>query len=382
MVGRFDSRVQVDNRYLEDRLILEQRGEITIHDRSRGMRMGASFAARQWDDRGEIRLNRLFVEKQLPAVGAKLTVGRTEHSDSLGFYTLDGVMLDWPGERLGIRFYTGNPNRIEDYRSLEGGTLHGIELRFLPGADSRSLRRAWMGWQHHRDETSNDRLNWGMTARTKSAMEYLFAGVYVFQESRLEDVTGQVRGAAGEKGTWQLSGQIYQPRRPWLSFRERYYSLYARGRQSILRGDYHHRPRRGEEWSLGGRYVAREQGDAGYGLSGGIERWGDSGWRKEFLFVLLRLGDDLTGSAWLQLDRPVGSRRRISLRSALQYGEKALRGVDQGAGFELDMEQMVRADLYFSLFFSYLWNSRLKDEYRSGVRITWYLDGYRPGKTE
>jgi len=265
MVGRFDSRVQVDNRYLEDRLILEQRGEITIHDRSRGMRMGASFAARQWDDRGEIRLNRLFVEKQLPAVGAKLTVGRTEHSDSLGFYTLDGVMLDWPGERLGIRFYTGNPNRIEDYRSLEGGTLHGIELRFLPGADSRSLRRAWMGWQHHRDETSNDRLNWGMTARTKSAMEYLFAGVYVFQESRLEDVTGQVR---------------------------------------------------------------------------------------------------------------------ISLRSALQYGEKALRGVDQGAGFELDMEQMVRADLYFSLFFSYLWNSRLKDEYRSGVRITWYLDGYRPGKTE
>ena len=383
MIGNFDSRVQVDNRYFDGRLTLEQRGEITLHDRSQQVRMGASFALRQRDERGgEVRINRLFAGKRFPAAGVELTLGRTERSDSLGFYTLDGVILDWSGERLGFHFYAGIPGRIDDYRSIEGEALHGIELHFHPSGTHRFLRQARLGWQHYRDETSSDRLSWGMAARTKRQIAYLFTGVYAVQEARFEEISGQFRGEAGSKGTWQLSGQIWQPRRPWLTFRERFYSLYARGRQSVVRGDLHYRPRKRVVWSLSGRHVAREQGDTGGGLSAGAELRGDSGWRREFQFTLLRLGDEVTGGAWFQFGKPVSSRSRVTLRTALQYQNKALYGVDRSAGAELDMEQMIRADLYFSLFASYLWNSRLDDEYRAGARLTWYLDGYRPGKTE
>jgi len=381
MAGRFDSRVQLDNRYFDDRLMLEQRGEITLQNGSQRMRMGISFAVRRRDDRGEVRLNRLFVGKRFPATGTTLTVGRTERSDSLGFYTLDGVVLDWSREKVSLHFHAGIPNRIDDYRSVSGKALYGVGLRFHPGA-AGVLRRARLGWQHYRDETGSDRLSWGVTARGKRPVEYLFTGVYVLQEARLEEVSGVARGMAGRKGTWQLSGQIWQPRRPWLTFRERYYFLYALGRQSLLRGDFHYRPREGVVWSLGGRYVAREQGDAGYGLSGGNERRGASGWRREYRFTLLQLGDDVTIGGWSRFARPLGSRRRVTLRTALQYREKALYGVDRGAGIELDLEQMVRADLYFSLFGSYLWNSRQDDEYRAGARLTWYLDGYRPERVK
>ncbi len=382
VVGRFDSRVQVDNRYFDDELMLEQRGEITLNSRRRGTRMGLSFALRQRDEHGEVRLNRLFAEKRFPSSGTWLTVGRTERSDSLGFYTLDGVMLDWSLEQLGFHFYAGIPGRIDDYRSIEGESLHGVELRFRPADPNRFLRRARLGWQHYLDGTSSDRLSWGLTARTRNKVEYLFTGVYVLQEARLEEASGQVRGDMGSKTGWQLSGQIYQPRRPWLTFRERFYSLYALGRQSVVRGAFHYRPRDRVEWSLDGRYVAREQGDSGHGLSGGARFWGDSGWRRELRFTLLRLGDDVTGGAWFRLGKPLGSRSRIGLSTALQYQDKALYGVDRSAGTELDLERMVRADLYFSLFASYLWNSRLDDEYRAGVRLTWYLDRYRPEKTE
>jgi len=382
MVGRFDSRMQVDNRYFDDELMLEQRGEVTLNNRPQGIRMGLSFALRQRDDRGAARLNRLFAEKRFPSAGTMLTLGRTERSDSLGFYTLDGVMLDWSGEQLGLHLYAGIPSRIDDYRSIEGEMLHGIELHFRPSDSNRFLRQARLGWQYYRDETSSDRLSWGMTARTRSQVDCLFAGVYVLEEARLEDVSVQARRDAGKNGTWQLSWQIHRPRRPWLTFRERYYSLYALGRQSVVRGDFHYRLSKGVEWSMGGRHVAREQGDAGYGLTAGVELSADSGWRRELQFTLLRLGDDTTGGAWFQLGKPVSSRNRITLRTALQYQDKALYGVDRSAGVELDMERMVRADLYFSLFASYLRNSRLDDEYRAGVRLTWYLDKYKPEETE
>jgi len=382
VVGRFDSRVQVDNRYVDDELMLEQRGEITLNNRPQGTRMGLSFALRQRDEEGAAQIYRLFAEKWFPSSGTRLTLGRTERSDSLGFYTLDGVMLDWSAKRLGLHLYAGIPGHIDDYRSIEGGSLHGIELQFRPADPERFLRHARLGWQRFRDGADSDRLSWGLTAGTRNEVAYRFSGVYAVQEARLEEAAGQIRGDAGRKIGWQIAGQIYQPRRPWLTFRERYYALYALGRQSVVRGALHYRPRDRTEWSLDGRHVAREQGDSGYGLSGGVRVWGGSGWRRELRLTLLRLGDEVTGGAWFQLRKPLGSRSRVRLSTALQYQEKALYGVDRSAGAELDLERMVRADLYLSLFASYLRNSRLEDEYRAGARLTWYLDGYRPEKRE
>jgi len=379
-VGRFDSRIQVDNRYLDDELILEQRGEITLNDEPRGVRMGLSFALRQRDESGEVRLDRLFAERRFPSSGARLTVGRTERSDSLGFYTLDGMQLDWSAGRLGLHLYAGVPARIEDYRSIEGEGLYGIELQLRPADPGGFLHRARLGWQHHRDGTGSDRLSGGMTGRTRNRVEYLLSGVYVLQEARLEEASGKIRGEPGKKTGWSISGQIYRPRRPWLTFRERYYALYAAGRQSVVQGSFYFRPRRTAEWSLGGRHVSREQGDSGYGLSGGIRLRGDSGWRRELLFNWLRLGDEVTAGAWFQLEKPLGSRSRMSLCTALQYRDKALYGVDRSSGVELDLERMIRADLYLSLFAAYLWDSRLDDEYRAGARLSWYLDEYRPEK--
>ncbi len=382
VTGRLDSRMQVDNRYFDDELMLEQRGEITLNHRPQRVRMGLAFALRQRNGHGEARLGRLFAERHFPSSATRLTVGRTERSDSLGFYTLDGVMLDWSAAPWGIHLYAGIPRRIDDYRSIEGESLHGVELRFRPAEPDGFLSHARLGWQHFRVETGSDRLSWGMTGRARNEVEYRFGGVYVLQEARLEEASGQVRGDAGGKTGWRISGQIYQPRRPWLTFRERFHSLYVHGRQSVVRGAFHHRPHDRVEWSLDGRYVAREGGDDGYGVSGGLERWGRSGWRREARLTLLWLGGETAGGLWFQQRRSLGSRNRITLRAALQYRDKALYGVDRSAGAELDLERMVRADLYLSLFAGYLWNSRLDDEYRAGARLTWYLDGYEPEGSE
>ena len=380
--GRFDTRLQVDNRHFEDRLTLEQRGELTLRQPGRGVRLGTAFAVRRHGAAGEAQLYRLFLERRSGDGAATLTVGRTERSDSLGFYTFDGAELAWSRERMAFRLYAGIPRRIDDYRSIEGKGLYGIGWRYHPPEGYRFLRWLRVGWQRYRATESSDRLSWGIGAGRREGVNGHFTGVYVFPQDRLEEGVAQIRGNAGEKGGWLLSWQIWQPRRPWLTFRERFYSLYARGRQSVLRGDFRYRPRPGVEWSLGGRRVMRERGEAGFGLIGGVASRPADGRKRELQFTLLRLGADLQATLWGEWKGALDSRSRLTLRAVTQYRQRRLYGVDRGVGIELDAERMIRADLFVSLFASRLWNSLSREEYRAGARLTWYLDGYRRGGRE
>jgi len=384
--GRIDALMQADNRAFADQGQIEGRGDLLFVDDEQGLRSGLSLTLRHREGANEARLYQLFVEKRflqtlIPKQQLDVSLGRLQRADGLGFYTLDGAQLRMQGQRLTVNAYAGRPRRIEGFRSLSAQALYGADAHYrIPAWASAGQGTLRIGWQRLVDGRSVDRINAGwQTPAGKASVASLLQGTYLPAQRRLENVQAYVEGEVSKKSFARMRFKTFTPSNAQLTFRQRFYSHYARNGQMTLAGEWHHRPRYGLSGQLRLRHVWREnsQGDyanngVGISLDASGRRPRGQTWGAQFDH--LRLHDDRNTGLYLQFGTSLSVKRRGVVSGVVQFQDRHLIGRNRVLGLEAQVEQVIRADLYVSCFVSLIHNSNLQNEYRAGLRVSYLFD--------
>ena len=188
----------------------------------------------------------------------------------------------------------------------------------------------------------------------------------------------------GDDARLQFDYETYEPATEVLSFRDRFYSHYDSGRQSQSRAALHINTRGRHNGSFSGRQIERESGDGGYGQAINWLHRDGRGLRFEAQLDRLVLRDDRASSFYVEMRKPLSTHTRTVLGGVWQRQEKKLAGDNNAVGIELRLEHMLRIEdarpgLLFTTQLSHIWNSRLEDEYRIALGISYRFNDHSPG---
>ncbi len=398
--GRLSLRFHGDNRRVHDTVYAEQQGAIDYRDRKQGWRAALAFALRQSDgsgDSGNI-LYQLFVEKEVPFSGLgrmAFGLGRMQRADGLGVYHLDGARMALHARGWDARAYAGKPGRIDDLRGIEGNSLAGIDVAAerpvpaIPGIDALYGR---LGWQRYEDGEGDaqHRLDWALRGQRRrgtgtggalSRLDVAMNGTWLPRDGAMESLHAVFdAGWHDDRLGFRLAHETYRPERPWITFREKFYSVYVRGRQTSLSGEIGYRPAETQWISLRRRRTDRETAGTGFGTTVGYRLDSPAGLRWRFQYDRLELAAKNAESWYLEAEAPLTPTARGRLGLAAQTQTKSLYGKNRARGLEVDLERMLRANLYLRLAATCIDNSRLADEYRLSLHLDYYFD-HRPVRT-
>ncbi len=343
-------------------------------------------------------LHRLFVSKRFAAAASDLDLklGRFERSDAAGLYTLDGLSLGWRRGTARWELFGGAPRRTEIYAipgrsdsSLDrpaGRRLAGAQVRITP-ADGRlgalEATNLGLGLRHYWSGTSATRLDGRFSAvwRPLEAQPPvdLDAAVSLAPKSGgIESFDAQARMRSGESGQLFLRGRRYEPPDDPVTFRDRYYRFYARGRQTVVEGGYRGRPTKALEWSADLRHIVRELGGNGSGGSLSLE-WGLArGSRLEGRVEWLEAGEEHARGLFAGLWHPLNSRLLLTGGAALRGDRSLVDGDKTVLAGEMKLKWMWRRDLTLSALLEMTRvESDIEDysELRFGLRLVYRLPG-------
>ncbi len=394
LFGRFDSVAIVDNRIGSHSSYIEEQIDLSYVDEEAGWRLGTAMDLRleyqnEWIYQNEIY--HLFGEKMLNGeMLSSVTLGRMQRSDALGFYTLDGIQLlgnvrQWGTQ--GFSLYAGRPQRVDDFHMVEADLLVGGALQW----DRQSLSYTFnqieisslssrLELQYLQKEVHENRLNWSVNAagqRHQSRLSDLklnFGGSYQFGQQQMEELLLSAEVRDGRSEYLKLNYQSYRPAAPTLTFREQYYSLYVLGRQSEFAVSYQLQPKNRLAWGLKSRLVTRENGMNGIGLTGTLNRWRFAGLAMSSQLDLLKLGQDSATTLYFEGERALTALSRLNIALMMQQQKKQLMGDNDAVGIDGELEQMLSSSLFLGITGMHIWNSRLPDEYRYGIRLSYRFD--------
>ncbi len=395
--GTLKAKMQGDNRYtryVDDHQIFgEVWGSFEAFD-NESWRASIDFITRQGSKYGfEGDIYQAYVEKQIKPWHSKIQVGRFQRSDSLGFYSLDGAawLYEMPEYGLSVNVYGGKPTRQEDVRSVSGDWLYGFEVmshQQLNWQNDVLSIDTWLlrfGFQQFHDEHTSTRLTVGSTIAGQFQSDFLHAyelslmttletNTGVFEEvfsSLLLDFT--------EYSRLRIGYSLYEPKSPFPTFKEQFYSDYYRGRQDLLRVSFDQSLTDTFSYHLGGKRAARNTGhDIGYGFDIGVESRYFRDLALSADFDMLEFGKSDSYNLYFGSAYSFTAKSIISLNLAYSLDTSALYGENKAAGTELKIRYKLYSDVFLDLSGSYIANSRLNDEYQAGLQVTWYFDNFQP----
>lgn len=395
--GTLKAKVQADNRYtryIDDTQVFgEIWGSFEAFDNT-GWRGAVDFVTRQSGEYGfEGDVYQAYVEKQIKEWDSTIKAGRFQRSDSLGFYSLDGASLlyQMPEHGLSLNVYGGQPTRQEDVRTVSGDWLYGIELmshQQINWQNSVMPIDTWLfrfGFQQFHDETTSTRLNMGNTITGQFEQSYLHAYELAFMAT-LETSTGVFEEVftslildVTEDSRIQASYALYEPKSPYPTFKEKFFSDYYHGRQDLLRLNFDQALTDTFSYHLGGKRAARKsEHDIGYGAEVGVRSTYFRDWDLSADFDMLEFGESSSYNLYFGSEYSLSTKSLLNLNLAFSLDTSPLYGKNKAAGTELKYRYKLFSDVFIDLSGSYIVNSRLNDEYRVGLQATWYFDNFQP----
>ena len=164
--------------------------------------------------------------------------------------------------------------------------------------------------------------------------------------------------------------ETYQHLTPQVTFRERFYRLYARGRQSGLKTYAIFKYGTNQQIVLEGRKLWRDFGADGYAASVGFRH-------KRLLETrvdMLLLDDEKAVNWFVTTEKPLSSRMVAELSGVVQWQETSL--LDKKAmGLASQINYMLSWDLFVNVRAEYIFNAERDDEYQLGVRLRYDFYG-------
>ena len=392
--------MQFDNRYApkEGDVFGESWGQFFYDDADQDLHAGVDFAlrgsSRPHDNRQA--LYQAYLEKGWAGIDSRLKLGRFQRTDNLGFYLLDGATYLYQPKQTpyAVEVYAGRPSRIDHVRTIEGDYLAGFEARAgwrpewrwenvpvtLDKVDVRG------GYQHfEKKDDASERLNFAVNAEGQfylgAARNYQAAlsGTYRLEKSALENIWFWGQADLTDRLRFRTSYEEYRPRDPFPTFRERFYTAYALGEQTLWRGSFHYTPVSRFTYFLGGQQATRGRGDTGYGGQGGAS-WNDydNGLQLSGEYDYITLGADRAHSFYLSAGKTLNSRTRIKLNTAIRFEDKQLYGENRALGAEAEFHYMIKNNILMFVTGSYIDNTRIPDEYLGAVQVIYYFDNFKP----
>ncbi|WP_428355598.1 hypothetical protein [Methyloprofundus sp.] len=251
--GTLKAKFQGDNRYTryvdDSQVFGEVWGSFAAYDND-SWRGSIDFVARESSLFGfEGDIYQLVIEKQIKAWNTTLQGGRFQRSDSLGFYSLDGASVQYQLPEHGLTFnvYGGRPTRQEDVRSVSGDWLYGLELMSNQQFDWNNKVMpvdTWLfrfGFQQFHDDHTSTRLSMGNTIAGQYKQGFLHAYELAFMATLetetgvFEEVYSSLMLDVTEYSRIRVNYSLYEPKSPYPTFKEKFYSDYHQGRQDLLR---------------------------------------------------------------------------------------------------------------------------------------------------
>lgn len=403
----FISSVQLDNRFRPERQFSAQ-GQLNLaydnpQQKIQG-RVNALFRTSElFYQRGEA-LYELSVQKELPVYHSRLTAGRVQRFDNLGFYFLDGLQWNYADSKnnWSLEMYAGKPGRIDDVQSIQGDYLYGMQwkanLISLP-LDKESTHREWfplkttrldlrMGVQRLKDQYRSDRFNLAINHEGRSwdcqknclDIKSQFLLSYDTTQQNFEDLMADIRVPISKVLRVRFSYEYYRPElKQNPGFREQFFSYYSLGSQKMMRSrlDYEFNPElKGFVEVIHSR---REIGDNGKGIHFGLEK-------KNILPDLdtsialdsLQLGEDKLASLYLSFDYAINSRLNTRWDAIVRREEKFNRENNRVMGVYGELNYMIKNNLLLAVQLKNIHYSRLRDEYMLRLEVSYYFDPFQP----
>ena len=381
-------RVEQDNRHFQKNSRIEERLDLAYDNPTSGLRGGLALALSQHQGKREETLSQFYLEKKLNNKGGLLSLGRLQRSDALGFYTLDGLLFKRVAERTILTFYGGIPNRTDDFYSIEGKALYGFDLKiFIPQFTHYALNGR-IGWQRLKQQHTSNRLNIGWRGVHQQTPTLFFpssfslTGHYLVNEKIWENI--QLSAYKGFKKSTQserlrIDYETFEPGKDKLTFKDRFYSLYTRGRQSQFKVGYQFKHGRRNTWALSGRRIAREFGGNGYAAVATMDYHSHRGWLLTTQLDQLALSNEHINRIYTEVKKSLSSRIRGTLSGVLQQQKSRLMGNAHSMGIEVQLESRIKSKilpspLWLSAQASTIRNSRLANEYRIALRLSYRFD--------
>ena len=383
--GRFEILAELDNRRLASEAELEERLDLSYQNPNKKINAGLSLGFVQYGNNHNEELSLLYVEKHLDEKGSLASIGRLQRADSLGFYTLDGLHLEQRGGWGSLTIYGGVPGRVENYRSVDGDALYGIDFQTKQINVKRYEFDGRLGWQYFKEKTSEERINLGgrFTHKEKPAGMWptaiSFSVSYRVKETTWENTQFSVHRDVADVVRLRLDYETYEPSENELTFKERFYSLYSRGRQSETKAGIQFKQNRQISWHLSGKHLSREFGSHGSGVTAGMDYQGLRGWQLSTQLDQQALSEERIHGFYIESRKTLTSFMRLSLSGVVQRQQKQLVGDNRTLGVDAILERRftvkaLPSPIWLSFETSYIDNSRLSDEYRIALRARYHFD--------
>jgi len=395
--GTLRTKIQTDNRYTryidKARVLGKVWGSFEAFD-NKSWRTSLDFVTRegsQYGLRGDIY--QLYVEKQLKKWNTSVKAGRFQRSDSLGFYSLDGASVWYhiPTQGLSLNVYAGKPTRQEDVRSVSGNWLYGLELmshqqlnwknKFLP-VDTWLMR---FGFQQFHNDNTAIRLTLANTIvgqfqqRYLQAYELAFTATLEAETGVFEQLYASVLLDVTEENRIRASYALYEPKSPFPTFKERFYSHYYQGRQDLLLISFDQAVTETFSYHIDAKRATRNVGaDIGYGMDVGVRSQSLDNWNLSADFNMVEFGKSSTYNLYFGSQYALSNKSIVKLNLAFSLDKSSLYGKNKALGTELKYRYKLKRDIFLDLAGAYIVNSRLNDEYRVGFQATWYFDNFQP----
>ncbi len=229
-----------------------------------------------------------------------------------------------------------------------------------------------LGLRHYWSGTGATRLDGRFSAVWRPLEAHspvdLDAAVSLAPESGgIESFDARALMRTGDSGQLFLRGRRYEPPDDPVTFRDRYYRFYARGR-----------PTKALEWSADLRHIVRELGGDGSGGSLSLE-WGLArGSRLEGRVEWLEADEEHARGLFAGLWHPLNSRLLLTGGAALRSDRSLLDGDKTVLAGEMKLKWMWRRDLTLSALLEMTRvESDIEDysELRFGLRLVYRLPG-------
>ena len=373
--GQLQTTVENNNSRFRSESSIEELLDIAYSTPEKDFSVNLSLALIQQQDNSDSELYQFYLQQDFNNAADRLSLGRFFRTDTLGYYSLDGLQFRHKAGETILNFYAGIPSRIEAFRSIDGDALYGISLKTLTSMFYDYKVDARLGWQRLDKVTHEQRYHFGMRANVNEGNANLrptalsMSASYVAEAAQWESAQLNTRWDLEENSMLRIDYETYEPVSDDISFRDRFYSLYSRGRQTQLKAAYQFKYNYQQVWSMAARQVDHEFGGEGYAGMFTIEHRSNKGLRISGKAELLELQTERVSSLFIDADKTLSSSLRGGISSVLQQQEKQLTGGNQSFGMELRLEHMIGAkslpsDLKLEAVASHIWNSRLEDEYR------------------
>ena len=360
--GQLETTLQADNQYSEDEAFIEQWGDVKYT--SDDIETALAFGLRTGIKGMEAQLHQAYIRKNWQPY--TITAGRFERADLTGFYYLDGVVLQRKINKFNVTMYAGNNRRIEYFDSKSNNSLIGLDTQLLLPASLSLLKKTSLklGFQHL--DKSVNRLNFGLTDMGNIAMlkniKLASEGSLYLEQHKIDHFLFH----ASSKMTWRehagrigTSYETYNPLKPLLTFRERFYCLYARGRQSGFGGYVFY-----NQWKFEGRKLWRDFGDSGY--AGAISLINKS-WESRLDWI--NVGNERAINWFISSEKPLTSRWLGIFSGVLQCKSTELIEKNLATGLAVQLKHKFKRNIFVNFFAEYIWHTQMDNEYQIGVRL-------------